>query len=127
MNVVRTLDDRAVVMDHGSTIAEGPPREVLQNDVVIEAYLGRRAFQSEAAQEAIAALESSGEIRLDGERVDGCEPRGIIGRGLASIPESRRVFPRMSAFELIQIGGAYVRSGRESRSCLSCFLACANA
>ncbi len=57
MNVVRALADRAVVMDHGSVIAEGPPQEVLQNELVIEAYLGRKALHSEAAREAIAAMD----------------------------------------------------------------------
>lgn len=37
-----SLADRFIVLDHGAAIAEGPPYEVVQNDAVIEAYLGRR-------------------------------------------------------------------------------------
>ncbi|MCL4745033.1 MAG: ABC transporter ATP-binding protein [Burkholderiaceae bacterium] len=37
------LADRAMVLFHGSKIAEGPPQEVLREKSVIEAYLGEQA------------------------------------------------------------------------------------
>jgi branched-chain amino acid transport system ATP-binding protein len=43
MQVVMDLCDRIVVLDHGSKIAEGPPREIRANPQVIQAYLGREA------------------------------------------------------------------------------------
>jgi len=43
MQVVKTVSDRVVVLDHGVKLAEGSYDEVSTNEAVIEAYLGRPA------------------------------------------------------------------------------------
>jgi len=40
MQVVMNLSDRVVVLHHGQELAVGPPREVVENPAVVEAYLG---------------------------------------------------------------------------------------
>jgi ABC-type branched-subunit amino acid transport system ATPase component len=42
MTVVGTISDRVIALDHGQKIAEGNYHEVVTNEQVIEAYLGRK-------------------------------------------------------------------------------------
>ena len=50
-----------------------------------------------------------GQISLDGERVDRLLPHQMVRRGVAQAPEGRRIFPRLSVLENLQMG-AYTRT-----------------
>jgi branched-chain amino acid transport system ATP-binding protein len=56
---------------------------------------------------------SRGEVVVDGERVDGLPPRGVVERGVSMVPENRRLFKRMSVRENLQLG-AYQRRDRDA-------------
>ena len=45
-----------------------------------------------------------GSIRLDNEDITGLPTHEIVRRGVAQVPEGRRIFPRMSVFENLQMG-----------------------
>ena len=50
-----------------------------------------------------------GTIEFRGERIERLHPEGIARRGIALVPEGRRIFPRMSVLENLEMG-AFVRS-----------------
>jgi branched-chain amino acid transport system ATP-binding protein len=50
-----------------------------------------------------------GQINLAGERVERLLPHQIVQRGVAQAPEGRRIFPRLSVLENLEMG-AYTRT-----------------
>jgi branched-chain amino acid transport system ATP-binding protein len=46
----------------------------------------------------------SGSITLDGEEITHLATHEIVRRGVAQVPEGRRIFPRMSVYENLQMG-----------------------
>src|SRR5215211_98785 len=46
----------------------------------------------------------AGAITLDGEDITAMPTHEIVRRGVAQVPEGRRIFPRMSVFENLQMG-----------------------
>jgi branched-chain amino acid transport system ATP-binding protein len=53
-----------------------------------------------------------GSVKLNGERIDGKPTRHIISKGVAIVPENRRIFPRMTVLENLELG-AYLRKDKE--------------
>ena len=47
---------------------------------------------------------SNGEISFRGERIDSMPAHGIVRKGIAHVPEGRRLFPYMSVLENLQLG-----------------------
>ncbi len=50
-----------------------------------------------------------GQILFEGERIDGVPPDQVVRRGIASSPEGRRIFPRMTVLENLELG-AFIRT-----------------
>jgi branched-chain amino acid transport system ATP-binding protein len=54
---------------------------------------------------------NGGEIRFEGERIDHLPPDRIVARGIAHVPEGRRVFPDLTVEENLRTG-AFLRRDR---------------
>jgi branched-chain amino acid transport system ATP-binding protein len=54
-----------------------------------------------------------GTITFDGKRINGVTAHEIVRRGIAHVPEGRRIFPRMSVDENLDLG-AFLRRDRDS-------------
>jgi branched-chain amino acid transport system ATP-binding protein len=55
----------------------------------------------------------AGSIRFEGERIDRLRPHRIVERGIAVVPEGRRVFPRMTVEENLRMGAFTEWSSRD--------------
>jgi len=51
----------------------------------------------------------NGTVCLKGERIDGKPTKQIIAKGVAIVPENRRIFPRLTVLENLEMG-AYLRN-----------------
>jgi branched-chain amino acid transport system ATP-binding protein len=56
---------------------------------------------------------SAGTVAFEGRRLDGVAPHEIVELGIAHVPEGRRIFPRMSVRENLELG-AFSRSGKSA-------------
>lgn len=55
---------------------------------------------------------TEGEVRLDGETINGIATDGRVDKGISMVPENRRLFKRMTVMENLQLG-AYLRRDKE--------------
>jgi len=53
-----------------------------------------------------------GTVKLNGERIDGKPTKYIISKGVAIVPENRRIFPRLTVLENMEMG-AYLRTDKD--------------
>jgi len=53
-----------------------------------------------------------GTIKLEGKRIDMLPPHEVVARGIGHAPEGRRIFPRMSVRENLELG-AYLRNDKD--------------
>jgi branched-chain amino acid transport system ATP-binding protein len=54
-----------------------------------------------------------GEIEFDGGRIDGVKAHEIVNLGISQSPEGRRIFPRMSVIENLEMGAFARKRGPE--------------
>jgi branched-chain amino acid transport system ATP-binding protein len=54
-----------------------------------------------------------GEIRFEGKRISGLSTNKVVRMGIAHSPEGRRIFPRMTVLENLELG-AFARADKQS-------------
>jgi branched-chain amino acid transport system ATP-binding protein len=94
--------------------------EVLRNvsleikDGEIVCLLGPNAAGKTTTLKTILGMvpPAKGEIRLEGERIDGAKPQEVVAKGVTMVPEGRRLFSRMTVKENLDIG-AQLRTDKE--------------
>lgn len=97
------------------------PIPILQ-DIYLEVYageivclLGGNASGKSTTLKTILGLvrPARGTVEFRGERIDGLPTAQIVARGIAIVPENRRIFPQMSVLENLEMG-AYLRRDRRA-------------
>ncbi len=80
----------------------------------ITALLGANGAGKTTTLRALCAMvKTTGEIRLDGERIDGRATEDIVRRGVAHVPDGRGTFLNLSTEENLWLG-AYTRKDRSA-------------
>jgi branched-chain amino acid transport system ATP-binding protein len=77
------------------------------------ALIGANGSGKSSILRAITGLKkiNAGSIYFQGERLDGCSASEIVRKGIAMVPEGRRVFPFMSVKDNLLMG-AFTRSDK---------------
>jgi branched-chain amino acid transport system ATP-binding protein len=80
----------------------------------IVCLLGGNASGKSTTMKTVLGLvkPTSGQVIYRGERIDRLDTSAIIERGIAVVPEARRIFPRMTVHENLELGAFTRRKDR---------------
>jgi branched-chain amino acid transport system ATP-binding protein len=86
---------------------------VTVNEGEIVTLIGSNGAGKSTTLRTISGLikPKSGEITFNGKRIDGVPGHEIVGMGICHSPEGRRIFPRMSVKENLELG-AFLRNDK---------------
>ncbi|MCK0151740.1 ABC transporter ATP-binding protein [Marivita sp. S6314] len=110
MTVMLDFKDVELYYDHVYAL-KGVSLVVNEGETV--ALIGANGAGKSSILRAITGLAkpSKGSVTFEGTRVDGTDPSSIVERGIAMVPEGRRVFPYMSVKDNLMMG-AFTRSNK---------------
>jgi branched-chain amino acid transport system ATP-binding protein len=105
-DLVTTYHDLVALSDVSIDVADGE----------IVCVAGANGAGKSTLLKSIAGMESprSGSVTFDGARIDGLAAHLITARGIAFVPENRRLFPRLSVRDNLRLG-SYLFRGRADR------------
>jgi branched-chain amino acid transport system ATP-binding protein len=98
---------------HGLVAIFSVSIEVAKGEIVCVA--GANGAGKSTLLKSIAGAERprSGTVTFDGQRIDGLSQHLITARGIAYVPENRRLFPRLTVHDNLRLGSYLYR--RESK------------
>lgn len=105
-----TVGYKAAAVVHGVTVTLGVGE--------VAAIIGPNGAGKSTTLRTISGLLRpwSGSILLDGQRVDGLSPAEIVRRGVAHVPEGRRIFPGLTVLENLGMGAYLDRDQRRVKA-----------
>ncbi|MDQ1235476.1 branched-chain amino acid transport system ATP-binding protein [Paenibacillus sp. SORGH_AS306] len=68
------------------------------------------AGKSTTLKSICGQVQTKGEIHFDGKKITSLEPHVIAQSGIAHVPEGRRIFPRLTVKENLEMGAFSVKS-----------------
>ncbi len=110
MTAMLDFKDVELYYDHVYAL-KGVSLSVNQRETV--ALIGANGAGKSSILRAITGLAkpAKGSVTFEGVRVDGTDPSDIVKRGIAMVPEGRRVFPFMSVKDNLMMG-AFTRNDK---------------
>jgi len=103
------LDVKDLNVSYGAIAAvKGLTLEVRQGEIVT--LIGSNGAGQSTTLRTVSGLlkPKSGSITFEGERIDGVPGHEIVAKGICQSPEGRRIFPRMTVDENLDLG-AFLR------------------
>jgi len=110
MTAMLDFKDVELYYDHVYAL-KGVSLSVNQGETV--ALIGANGAGKSSILRTITGLAppQTGSVTFEGSRVDGTDPSSIVRRGIAMVPEGRRVFPFMSVKDNLMMG-AFTREDK---------------
>src|SRR5581483_2454311 len=99
------LEFRSVDTFYGSLhILKGVDYIVNEGEIVT--LLGANGAGKTTTMKTILGIvrPRTGQVRFNGQRIDGAQTRRIVTMGVAPVPEGRRVFPKLSVVDNLRMG-----------------------
>jgi branched-chain amino acid transport system ATP-binding protein len=106
---ILSLNDINASYTKGVKILRSVSLEITQKKIVC--LIGPNGAGKSTVLKAIMGLANveSGSVKLNGENITGMKPHEVMHRGIAYVPQGRTVFPEMTVWENLRMGGFIIK------------------
>lgn len=108
------LEVRDLVVQYGSLVAVRGVSLSVEEGMIVS-LIGANGAGKTTLLKAITGMvmPSSGEIWFDGQRIDRLPAHRRVALGITMVPEGRRLFPKMSVLENLELGAYALKDRRD--------------